>query len=110
MRRVILLCYGWCLTLLAPADASELWTSVEEVSAVTVRIYWVPRVELLAIARDLGQKPQTTALAFSVLRKNVETGAYTCDVYMPSPPVRTWDKPTLSLGHELAHCLGFVHE
>ena len=110
MRRVALLCYGWFLALCAPATASELWTVIEEVQTVSVRVHWVSRVELLAIARDLGQKPQAEALAFSVLRKNVETGAYTCDLYMPSRPSRTWDKPTLSLGHELAHCLGFVHQ
>jgi hypothetical protein len=67
-------------------------------------------VELVAAARQVGKKPQTSALGFSVLRKNVETGAYSCDVYMPNRPVRVWDKPTTSLGHELAHCLGFVHE
>ena len=110
MRRVTLFCYGWSLALFAPAKASELWAVVEDVQTVTVRIHWVSPVELLAAARGVGQKPQTTALAFSVLRKNVETGAYTCDVYMPNRPVRVWDKPTTSLGHELAHCLGFVHE
>ncbi|HEX5048110.1 MAG TPA: hypothetical protein VFX89_13410 [Gammaproteobacteria bacterium] len=110
MRRAALLCYVWSLPLTAPAGASELWTVVEEVPTVTVRIHWVSRVELLAAARELGQRPQTTALAFSVLRKNVDTGSYTCDVYMPSRPIRTWDKPTTSLGHELAHCLGFTHE
>ena len=67
-------------------------------------------MELLAVARELGQKPQTGALAFSVLRENVQTGAYTCDIYIPKRPVRTWDKVTTSLGHELAHCLGFVHQ
>jgi hypothetical protein len=110
MRRVALLYCGWTLALCASADATELWSVVEQVPTVTIRIHWVSRVELLAVARDVGQKPQSEALAFSVLRKNVETGTYTCDVYMPSRPIRTWDKPTLSLGHELAHCLGFVHE
>lgn len=97
------------MALLAPAQASELWTATTEVQAVTVRIHWVSTVELLAAARDVGKKPQTAPMGFSVLRKNVETGAYTCDVYMPNRPVRIWDKPTTSLGHELAHCLGFVH-
>lgn len=98
------------MAVFAGANASERWTVTAEVETVTVRIHWVSPVELLAAARDLGQKPQAAALAFSVLRKNVETGGYTCDVYMPSRPIRTWDKPTTSLGHELAHCLGFVHQ
>jgi hypothetical protein len=110
MRRVALLCYGWTLAVCPAAHSTELWTVIEDVQAVAVRIHWVSRVELLAVARKAGQKPQKEALAYSELRKNKETGAYTCDIYMPSRPIRTWDKPTISLGHELAHCLGFVHE
>ena len=110
MRLVALLSCGWSLALLASAEASEVWTATAEVETVAVRIHWVSVPELLDAAREVGQKPQTTALAFSVLRKNVETGAYTCDVYLTKRPARVWDKPTTSLGHELAHCLGFVHE
>ena len=111
MRRLILLCYGWSFALFAPANASEQWTLGEEVQAVTVRIHWVSTAELLAVARSIGRRrPHTTALAFSVLRKSTETGAYTCDIYMQERPVRTWDQRTLSLGHEFAHCVGFVHE
>jgi hypothetical protein len=98
------------LALTAPAGAGEDWSVVEEVPAVTVRIHWVSQAELIAAARKVGQRPQTTALAFSTLRKNRETGTYTCDIWMPERPSRTWDKPTMSLGHELAHCLGFVHK
>jgi hypothetical protein len=109
MWRLILVCYAGSLALYAPANASESWTQEEEVQAVTVRMHWVSTAELLAAARDVGRRPQAEALAFSVLRKNIETGTYTCDIYMLKRPDRTWDRPTLSLGHELAHCLGFVH-
>ena len=91
--------------------------SVAELEAAGVKrislatsLYRAAMSGLLDAAREVGQKPQTTALAFSVLRKNVETGAYTCDVYLTKRPARVWDKPTTSLGHELAHCLGLVHE
>jgi len=110
MRLFTFLSSGLYLAVLAPADANELWTVTAEVQTVSVRIHWVSSVELLRAAREVGRSPETTALAFSVLRKNVETGAYTCDVYMPKRPTRVWDKPTASLGHELAHCLGFVHD
>jgi len=112
MRLIILLSQTWSLAFLAPASASELWSVAAEVQTVTVRIHWVSAVELLDAARGVGRKPQdqNAALAFSVLRKNAETGAYTCDVYMPKRPARVWDKPTASLGHELAHCLGFTHD
>jgi hypothetical protein len=110
MRRVAVVFYGWSLALLAPANASELWSVVEDVQTVTVRIHWVSTVELRAAARDVGKSARTTPLGFSVLRKNGQTGAYTCDVYTTQRPVRTWDKATTSLGHELAHCLGFVHD
>lgn len=110
MRQLTLLCCVWSLALFAPANASELWAVVEEVRAVTVRIHWVSEVKLLAAAREVGQKPQTTALGFSVLRKNPGTGAYTCDIYMPREPTRVDDRVTNHLGHELAHCLGFSHE
>lgn len=108
--RLTVLGYGLCLGLVAAADAGELWTVSAEVPVVTVRIHWVSRAELLETARNLGKRPQTTALAFSVLRENVATGDYVCDVYMLKQPVRVWDEPTASLGHELAHCLGFVHK
>ena len=49
-------------------------------------------------------------MGFSVLRLIKETGDYVCDIYLPRQPSRVQDRATASLGHEMAHCLGFSHE
>ena len=49
---------------------------------------------------------------FSVLKKNRETGALTCEIYLANEqrPREVDDQATLSLGHELLHCmLGDYH-
>src|SRR5262245_28674909 len=92
------------------AHATDLWARAAEVGTVTVHIHWVSVDELRAAARSVGKRPQAEPLGFSVLRKHPETGAYTCDIYMPREPTRVDDRVTNHLGHELAHCLGFSHE
>jgi hypothetical protein len=87
-----------------------MWKSVAAVETVTVRIHWVSTGELRAAAREVGQRPQTAPKAFSILRMSPETGAYSCDIYMPKRPERLKDEATASLGHEISHCLGFAHE
>jgi hypothetical protein len=44
---------------------------------------------------------------FSVLETNRETGARTCEIYLPNDkrPREVDDEATLSLGHELLHCM-----
>jgi hypothetical protein len=44
---------------------------------------------------------------FSILKKNTETGALTCEIYLPHDqrPREVDDEATLSLGHELLHCM-----
>jgi hypothetical protein len=99
------------LALGAPAAyAEDVWARAAEVAVVTVRIHWASVDELRAAARSVGKRPQAEPFGFSVLRKNVETGAYTCDIYMPRQPTRVDDRITHYLGHELAHCLGFSHQ
>ena len=49
---------------------------------------------------------------FSILRTNRETGARTCEIYLPNArrPKEVDDEATLILGHELLHCmLGDYH-
>jgi hypothetical protein len=49
---------------------------------------------------------------FSILRANRETGARTCEIYLPNAqrPKEVDDEATLILGHELLHCmLGDYH-
>jgi len=99
------------LALGAPAaHAEDVWARAAEVGTVTVQIHWVSVDELRAAALSVGKRPQAEPFGFSVLRKNVATGVYTCDIYMPRQPTRVDDRVTNYLGHELAHCLGFSHE
>jgi hypothetical protein len=44
---------------------------------------------------------------FSILKTNRETGARTCEIYLPNDkrPREVDDEATLSLGHELLHCM-----
>ena len=49
---------------------------------------------------------------FSILKTNRETGARTCEIYLPNAqrPKEVDDEATLVLGHELLHCmLGDYH-
>lgn len=110
MRPIRLIACGLWLALSLSARAAEEWTTVAAVGEVTVRIHWVTLPELLATARRLGKRSDAKPSGFSVLRKNVETGSFSCDVYVPARPSRVVDKATGSLGHELVHCLGFSHE
>jgi hypothetical protein len=59
--------------------------------------------------RDIRQNHRR---GFSILRTNRETGARTCEIYLPTQqrPREVDDEGTLSLGHELLHCmLGAYH-
>jgi hypothetical protein len=100
----------WLALGAPPAHAEDVWARAAEVGTVTVHIHWVSVDELLDAAQSVGKRPQAEPSGFSVLRKNVETGAYACDIYMPRQPTRVDDRVTNHLGHELAHCLGFSHE
>ena len=44
---------------------------------------------------------------FSILKRHRETGALTCEIYLPNErrPRQVDDEATLSLGHELLHCM-----
>ena len=49
---------------------------------------------------------------FAILKTNRETGDRTCEIYLPDErrPRRIDDQGTLTLGHELLHCmLGDYH-
>jgi hypothetical protein len=59
--------------------------------------------------RDLRQNHRR---GFSILRTNRETGARTCEIYLPDEkrPSAVDDEATTTLGHELLHCmLGDYH-
>jgi hypothetical protein len=108
--RLVLGCGGLWLALSVAANAGDVWTTVADVESVTVRIHWVTVAELRAAAAKVGKRPPSEPLGFSVLRKEIHTGAYACDIYMLHRPQRVDDHATVSLGHEISHCLGLSHE
>jgi len=56
---------------------------------------------------DLREVRQDYRHGFSILKKNRETGVLTCEIYLPNDkrPREVDDEATLSLGHELLHCM-----
>ena len=110
MGRHGLVCCAVLLALCRRADAGDVWKAIAPVETVTVRVHYVSMIELEAAARAVGQQSPDRPLAFSVLRKNVATDGYVCDIYLLQRPTRVDDRGTVSLGHEMAHCLGFSHE
>ena len=56
---------------------------------------------------DLREHRQDYRHGFSILRKSRETGALTCEIYLPNykRPREVDDEATLILGHELLHCM-----
>ena len=58
-------------------------------------------------AADLREIRQDYRHGFSILKRSRETGALTCEIYLPNDkrPRQVDDEATLSLGHELLHCM-----
>lgn len=56
------------------------------------------RVDLRGIRRSHG---------FTIVKRNLKTGALTCEIYLPSDkrPSTVDDEATLTVGHEFLHCL-----
>jgi hypothetical protein len=109
MRGLVGVRCGLWLALSASAYAGEFWTQVAEVENVALRVHWGSVADLNAAARELGKTSSTEPMAFAVLRKDVATGKFTCDIYIAQSPDRI-DRITTLLGHELSHCLGFSHD
>jgi len=111
MRRTVLISWSLLLASLpVGAGATETWRPIADVVEVTVRVHWVSVGELKAAARALGKRADSRPMGFSVLRRNASTGRFECDVYLVDRPARLQDRATASLGHGIAHCLGFSHE
>jgi hypothetical protein len=76
-------------------------------------VRYVSTGELVKLQKEFGARVdvrdirQSHRRGFSILRTNRETGARTCEIYLPSDerPREVDDDGTLSLGHELLHCM-----
>jgi hypothetical protein len=102
-----------------PVLGEELIRPTLDVSDMRVVVTYVTVGELVNLQakyanakidrRDLRQDHRH---GFSILRTNRETGARTCEIYLPNAqrPKEVDDEATLILGHELLHCmLGDYH-
>ena len=83
-----------------------------------VVVRYVSSGELLNLQAKYGDRPDRRQInqdhrrGFSILRRSRETGLLTCEIYVLNAhrPREVDDEGTLSLGHELLHCmLGDYH-
>ena len=104
--------------LAQPLSASEVIRPTLDVQDMRLVVNYVSTGELIKLQRrygkhvDLHYVRQDHRHGFSILKTNRETGARTCEVYLPKEqrPDEVDDAGTLTLGHELLHCmLGDYH-
>jgi hypothetical protein len=95
------------------ALAAELIKPTIDVNDVRVVIHYVSTGDLVILQNKHGayidrrEIRQDYRHGFSILKTHRETGARTCEIYLPNQkrPREVDDEATLSLGHELLHCL-----
>lgn len=106
------------LELVGPANAGSLdrWRPnpvVGLLESVALRIHWLDSIdELRWTAENSGQEINEKHLkGFSILSRNTNTGAYTCDVYVVEMTGSHVDENrTTTFGHEVLHCFGLRHD
>ncbi len=95
-------------TIRATLDASDMRIVVSYVSTgqlVNLQAQFGAHIDRREIRQDYRH-------GFSILKTNRETGARTCEIYLPNDqrPLKVDDVGTMTLGHELLHCmLGNYH-
>jgi hypothetical protein len=97
----------------SPAAAGEAVKPTLDVTDMRVVVSYVSTAELTNLQRRYGANVDSRDLrqshrrGFSILKTNRETGARTCEIYLPAEqrPREVDDDGTLSLGHELLHCM-----
>jgi hypothetical protein len=104
--------------LARPLWANEVIKPTLDVQDMRLLVNYVSTGELVKLQRKYGANVslrdvrQDHRHGFSILKTNRETGARTCEVYLPNEqrPDQVDDAGTLTLGHELLHCmLGDYH-
>jgi hypothetical protein len=105
--------------LIAPAAAAtDVIKPTLYVQDMRVVVSYVSTGELVQLQSKYGTKVDLRELrqdhrhGFSILKTNRETNARTCQIYLPNEqrPAKVDDDATLTLGHELLHCmLGDYH-
>ena len=101
-----------------PLCASEVIKPTLDVRDLRLVVSYLSTGEIVQLQREYGKHidlrdvRQNHRHGFSILKTNRETGARTCEIYLPNEqrPDEVDDGGTLTLGHELLHCmLGDYH-
>ena len=95
------------------APGGELIKPTLDFKDLHVVVTYVSTGELVNLQRqhgaqiDLREIRQDYRRGFSILKRDRETGALRCEIYLPNDqqPRAVDDEGTLSLGHELLHCM-----
>ena len=100
----------------AAAASADVWESAVEVSAVKIEIKHVTSEDLSRLQRQYaGDRGSVRYIdtshrhAFAVLFTNKADGSRRCEIYVVSDGMSA-SKLADTLGHESAHCFGFVHD
>jgi hypothetical protein len=115
LLRVVLFSHA---LVVGPVLAEEAIKATLDVQDMRVVVSYVSTGELVVLQAKYGANVDRRELrqdyrhGFSILKTNRETGARTCEIYLPKEqrPRAVDDRGTLTLGHELLHCmLGEYH-
>ena len=118
MRTTLHLAMLVCALCARQVVAADLIEPTLDFADMLVVVRYVSTGELLNLQAKHGGRPDRREIrqdyrrGFSILRRSRETGALTCEIYLlnASRPHEVDDDGTLSLGHELLHCmLGDYH-
>ena len=108
-----------CATYVGAVSAGELIKPTIDLNDMRVVVTYVSTGELLILQRRYGHRVdlrdirQSHRNGLAIVKREVKTGAFTCEIYLPNErlPRSVDDKATLILGHEFLHCLlGDYHE
>jgi hypothetical protein len=96
-----------------PVLGGELFKPTNDVNDMRVVVTYVSTGELVNLQHKYGANVDRRDIrqgyrhGFSILKTNRQTGARTCEIYLPNEkrPREVDDQATLSLGHELLHCM-----
>jgi hypothetical protein len=97
----------------APTLGAELIKPTLGVNDMQVFVTYISTGELVKLQAKHGANIDRREIrqdyrhGFSSLKTNRETGARTCEIYLPNEkrPTKVDDEATLILGHELLHCM-----
>jgi hypothetical protein len=105
--------------LAGPTLSGELVKPTIDFNDMRVVVTYVSTGELAALQHRYGARfdrrdvRQSHRHGISILKTNRKTGERTCEIYLPDEkrPREVDDEATLSLGHELLHCMsGNYHQ